>query len=187
MVVGTLRDQIIYPHTYAQFKAAGGRDEELMEILKHVHLTYLPAREGGWTTVKEWKDVLSGGERQRMGMARLFYHRPTFAVLDECTSAVSTDVEGLMYQHAKDLDITLITISHRPSLAKYHNRLLTLKGDASGSWYETRVGTEEQSMNVEREIASIEARLREVPEWQSRLVQVADELGVSVVVPKVDE
>ncbi|KAF8318737.1 putative peroxisomal half ABC transporter [Clavulina sp. PMI_390] len=186
MVVGTLRDQIIYPHTYTQFKAAGGTDVQLMEILKHVHLTYLPAREGGWTTVKEWKDVLSGGERQRMGMARLFYHQPSFAVLDECTSAVSTDVEGLMYQHAKDLGITLITISHRPSLAKYHKRLLTLKGDAAGSWYETRVGTEEQSMDIEREIASIEARLAEVPAWQERLLEVAKELGVSVVVPKVD-
>jgi len=136
--------------------------------------------------VKEWRDVLSGGEKQRMGMARLFYHNPTFAVLDECTSAVSTDVEGLMYQHAKDLGITLITISHRLSLAKYHTRLLTLKGDATGSWYETRVGTQEQSMDIEREIASLEARLAEVPQWESRLVAVARELGVSVVVPKVN-
>jgi ABC-type uncharacterized transport system fused permease/ATPase subunit len=39
------------------------------------------------------------------------YHQPSFAVLDDCTSAVSTDVEGPMYQHAQELGITLITIS----------------------------------------------------------------------------
>ena len=31
----------------------------------------------------------------------------------ECTSAVSSDVEGQMYEHAKSLGITLITISLR--------------------------------------------------------------------------
>lgn len=37
-----------------------------MEILTAANLAYLPAREGGWTTRKEWRDVLSGGEKQRV-------------------------------------------------------------------------------------------------------------------------
>ena len=43
-------------------------DEELMGILRIVHLDYIPNREGGWETRKEWKDVFSGGEKQRVNI-----------------------------------------------------------------------------------------------------------------------
>ena len=38
---------------------------------------------------------------RRVGMARLFFSRPAFAVLDECTSAISQDVEEDLYRHAR--------------------------------------------------------------------------------------
>ncbi|KAG6881378.1 hypothetical protein C0992_001206, partial [Termitomyces sp. T32_za158] len=65
MVTGSLLDQIIYPHSYPEYLESGKTKKDLMEILEKVFLAYLPEREGGWTTRKEWRDVLSGGEKQR--------------------------------------------------------------------------------------------------------------------------
>jgi len=98
---GTLRDQVIYPHTELDMKDAGRRESELQQILEEAKLGYIPDREGGWDTKKVWKDVFSGGEKQRIGFARLLYHEPRYAFLDEATSAVSSDVEGLLYERAK--------------------------------------------------------------------------------------
>jgi ATP-binding cassette subfamily D (ALD) long-chain fatty acid import protein len=98
---GTLRDQVIYPHTEMDMAESGLKDRDLQEILDQSKLGYLVSREGGWDTMKTWKDVLSGGEKQRMGFARLLYHEPRYAFIDEGTSAVSSDVEGLLYETCK--------------------------------------------------------------------------------------
>jgi ABC-type uncharacterized transport system fused permease/ATPase subunit len=57
------------------------KDNDLLDLLKIVKLDYLVEREGGFNSVKEWIDVLSGGEKQRIAMARMFYHKPSFAIL----------------------------------------------------------------------------------------------------------
>ncbi|CAB4432081.1 hypothetical protein RhiirA5_352368 [Rhizophagus irregularis] len=177
--IGTLRDQVIYPHSHADMIRNNRTDEELMDILRIVHLDNIPKREGGWETKKEWKDVFSGGEKQRIGMARLFYHNPKFAILDECTSAVSSDVEGLMYQHAKDINITLITISHRPSLFKYHTHLLLLSGD-EGSWKFETIGTKEERMSLDNEVAALEAKLKDVESNKARIEEINKELQLGI-------
>ena len=95
-----------------------------------MRLGYVVERdELGWEKQNDWNDVLSGGEKQRVAMARLIYHKPMYAILDECTSAVSIDVEGHLYAHMKAQGITLITVSHRNTLWKYHDYVLRFKGD----------------------------------------------------------
>ncbi|CAG7980703.1 unnamed protein product [Penicillium nalgiovense] len=175
--VGTLRDQVIYPHTEVDMREAGETDAALQKILDDAHLGYLPQREGGWDARKEWKDVLSGGEKQRMGMARLFYHEPRYAFIDEGTSAVSSDVEGLLYDNAKERGITLITISTRASLKKYHTYNLTLGLGAEGEvWEFERIGTEKEKLGVEKELQELRKRLDKVDEWKQRREEIDQEL-----------
>lgn len=128
MTLGTLRDQIIYPQTREEMTRRGRKDDQLHHFLDIVQLAYLTHREGGLDAVEDWMDVLSGGEKQRIAMARLFYHEPQFAILDECTSAVSVDVEGQMYQYCREVGISLFTVSHRKSLWKHHDHYLQMDG-----------------------------------------------------------
>jgi len=176
--IGTLRDQVIYPHSEMDMRDSEHRDHELSRVLEEVRLGYLPDREGGWDSRKEWKNVLSGGEKQRMGMARLIYHEPRYAIIDEGTSAVSSDVEGLLYERAKAMGTTLITISTRASLKKYHtfNLILGL-GDHGADWDFERIGTEEEKMGVERELQELNQRLAQVDNWKKRIEEIDQELG----------
>ncbi|KAK2588715.1 hypothetical protein KPH14_001605 [Odynerus spinipes] len=131
MTVGCLRDQIIYP---AESGTEDCSDEELLKLLDEVDLKGLVDREpNGLNALGDWDSTLSGGEKQRLAITRLFYHAPQYALLDECTSAVSVEAEGVMYETAKKRGITLLTITHRlSSLAKYHKLLLRFDGE--GGW-----------------------------------------------------
>uniref|UniRef100_A0A8C3ALP6 ATP-binding cassette sub-family D member 3 n=1 Tax=Cyclopterus lumpus TaxID=8103 RepID=A0A8C3ALP6_CYCLU len=140
MTLGSLRDQVIYPDTYEEQQRKGISDHVLKEYLDNVQLGHILDREASWDSVQDWMDVLSGGEKQRMAMARLFYHKPQFAILDECTSAVSVDVEDFIYSHCRTVGITLFTVSHRKSLWKHHEYYLHMDGRGN---YEFKPITEE--------------------------------------------
>ncbi|KAI0895929.1 ABC transporter transmembrane region 2-domain-containing protein [Annulohypoxylon nitens] len=176
--VGTLRDQVIYPDGEVDMRLKRKNEDELKRVLDAAKLGYLPDREGGWDTRKEWKDVLSGGEKQRVGIARLLYHEPQYAVIDEGTSAVSSDVEGLLYETCKERGITLITISTRASLKKYHTFNLSLGGGDNGDeWAFERIGTEREKMQVEKELQELHERLAQVEQWKQRREEIEKELA----------
>ena len=147
--IGTLREQVTYPlsaraaaakHSEgsgaaSEAAALAALDAELDALARVVRLSYLVEREGGWgcSAVAEWGEVLSLGEQQRLGMARLFFHRPRFGVLDECTNATSVDVEASLYEHARSLGITLVTVTQRAALLRHHAAELALS-DGEGAW-----------------------------------------------------
>ncbi|KAF2155400.1 peroxisomal long-chain fatty acid import protein [Myriangium duriaei CBS 260.36] len=175
---GTLRDQVIYPHTEVDMRDSGRSEKDLQVILDLARLGYIPEREGGWDTRKEWKDVLSGGEKQRMGFARLLYHEPRYGVLDEATSACSADVEPVLYEGAKAKGITLITISTRASLKRYHTFTLTLGlGPGGDEWDFQRIGTESEKGSVEKELSELRARLAQRDGWMARKQEIEQELA----------
>ncbi|KAF9023400.1 hypothetical protein BDZ89DRAFT_1018190 [Hymenopellis radicata] len=173
--LGTLRDQVIYPHSKETMDARGITDDDLVKVLGVVNMENVVEREGGWDAAREWRDALSGGDQQKIAWARLFYHNPKYAILDEATSLVPPDMEGMMMEHAAKLGITVLTVSHRPSLWKYHAMILHY--DGQGGYVFTKLDAERR-LALQQEKQGLESRLLEVPKMKARLEELRLERSV---------
>merc|ERR1719231_1756989 len=132
LVMGTLRDQIIYPDSLETMATRGATDADLANLLRLVDPPGTLLERWDFDTEMNWALALSGGQKQRVAMARLFYHQPAYAILDECTSACSDDVTDTIYETCKSLNITLFTIAHQPAVVKHHAKVLRF--DGKGGW-----------------------------------------------------
>jgi len=119
LVLGSLRQQLLYPH------ADPATDEAaLRRVLQQVKLPELANSDLG--TVDDWAQRLSVGEQQRLAFARLLLHQPSYAVLDEATSALAVNQERHLYGTLSQTATTYISVGHRASLVPYHRQQLTL-------------------------------------------------------------
>lgn len=151
MVLGTLRQQLLYP-TWTEdsdnlsddakqsdsvpflMRARDARcvnerskkptSEDLLQVLNDVSLGHLLSRFDGLDSTHEWSSVLSLGEQQRLAFGRLLLSKPTLALLDESTSALDEANEARLYQLIQAAGITYISIGHRRTLYKYHKKVL---------------------------------------------------------------
>ncbi len=101
-------------------------------MLELVNLGGLEERCGGFDAEFEFEKILSAGERQRLAFARVLLKNPRYVLLDEATSALDRDNEDAMYGRLKAMSTTLISVSHHPSLVRFHSHVLELK--AGGDW-----------------------------------------------------
>lgn len=132
MLLGSLRNQLLYPQLDLEVS-----DEALQRLLVRVNLPDLVERFGGFETELDWAKVLSVGEQQRVAFARVLLVAPRYAILDEATSALDIANEDSLYQQLAGTGTTLVSVGHRPSIAKYHPQVLELTGDGGWQLYAT--------------------------------------------------
>ena len=109
-----------------------------------------------------WDRILSGGEMQRLGFARLFYHTPVFAFMDESTSAMDIELEHALLQTCTDKGITMISIIHRMSSLYLHDKVLRFSEDTE-AWSFTSTDparVQEERGRIREELESTLARVR---------------------------
>ncbi len=78
-------------------------------------------------------------------------------------------MERIIYTHATELGISLLTVSHRPSLWKYHSWILQY--DGQGGYVFTELDPERR-LQLQEEKVAIEMKLSEVPKLERRLAEL---------------
>jgi len=119
-----LLEQVAYPDAPSTCK---GEDETEL-VLGSVGLEYLLGRFKLQDEV-DWYRVLSAGEQQRLALARVLYHQPTFAVLDEATSCLDEETEVTLVKAMQAQGIGVVMVSFRKEIRGLFGEVVKLRWD----------------------------------------------------------
>jgi ABC-type multidrug transport system fused ATPase/permease subunit len=121
---GTIRENIMFPRPDAS-------EADLQNAVKAAYVNEFTDRfdNGLDTLIGERGVKLSGGQRQRLAIARAILANPKIIILDEATSNLDTESEGLIQKSLGELmkDRTTIVIAHRLSTIRKADQILVIE------------------------------------------------------------
>lgn len=121
---GTIRENILFPRPNAT-------EAELLHAVNAAYVNEFTDRfdDGLDTLIGERGVKLSGGQRQRIAIARAILADPKIIILDEATSNLDTESEGLIQKSLSQLthNRTTIVIAHRLSTIKRADTILVIE------------------------------------------------------------
>ena len=122
--LGTLRRVVCYPAPVERFTEA-----EITAALADAGLAHLARR---LDAEEAWSQLLSGGEQQRVALARALLLKPAWLFLDEATASLDPAAERALYETlaARLPGAMIFSIAHRPAVAEYHTRHITMRDGA---------------------------------------------------------
>ncbi len=98
------------------------RDRESLQMLKKVGLG---------NRARHKPSEMSGGQQQRVGIARAFVAKPKIVFADEPTgnldSRTTLEVMHLLIEMAHEHGITFVLVTHDNELARYADRIITIR------------------------------------------------------------
>jgi len=121
---GSIRENIMFPRPNAT-------EDQLQNAVKAAYVNEFTDRfdDGLETLIGERGVKLSGGQRQRIAIARAILADPKIIILDEATSNLDTESEGLIQKSLSELthNRTTIVIAHRLSTIKRADQILVIE------------------------------------------------------------
>jgi ABC-type multidrug transport system fused ATPase/permease subunit len=121
---GTIKENILFPRPDAT-------EAQLQNAVKAAYVNEFTDRfdDGLDTLIGERGVKLSGGQRQRIAIARAILADPKIIILDEATSNLDTESEGLIQKSLSELtkNRTTIVIAHRLSTIRRADQILVIE------------------------------------------------------------